>query len=105
MGQVLFPLYSGCAIALYPPVVDTPDKLPMMPTPESILDHAKKTGVNVIATVPTQIQAWSQDPKAIKFLSSLVHVVRPLRPEIQIICQPIFRSFPQAQWLLKLRRP
>ncbi|KAF8892830.1 acetyl-CoA synthetase-like protein [Gymnopilus junonius] len=75
MGQILFPLYNGCTIALYPPVVDRPDKLPMMPTPENILEHAEKTGVNLIITVPTQIQAWSQDPKAIKFLSSLIHVV------------------------------
>ena len=75
MTHVLFPLYNGCVNALYPPVVDRPDKLPIIPTPENILEHARRTEANVLASVPTQIQAWSQDPMAIKFLSSLVHVV------------------------------
>ncbi|KAF8953018.1 putative aminoadipate reductase [Flammula alnicola] len=70
-AHILFPLYSCTTSSLYPPVVRQPDSLPVMPTPDNILDHLKRSKANALIAVPTVLQAWGQDPEAIDVLRKL----------------------------------
>lgn len=76
--QILSALRRCTTVALYPPITKGPDLLPIMPTPQNILDHAQRTESNGIITVPSIIQVWSHDPKSVDFLKSLEFVVRGL---------------------------
>ena len=76
MVQILYALRSCTTVALYPPVTRRPDLLPIMPTPQNILDHTRRTKSTGIITIPSIIQVWSQDPKSVDFLKSLEFVVR-----------------------------
>ena len=78
MVQILYALRSCTTVALYPPITRRADMLPIMPTPQNILDHVQRTKSSGIITIPSIIQAWSQDPKAVDFLKSLEFVVRGL---------------------------
>ncbi|KAF8899601.1 hypothetical protein CPB84DRAFT_1847624 [Gymnopilus junonius] len=69
--QVFFPLYNCATSAIYPPVTDSPEKLPIMPTPDNILDHLRRTKSNSVVAVPTLLQVWGQDQDSIELLSSL----------------------------------
>ena len=78
MVQILYALRSCTTVALYPPVTKRPDLLPIMPTPQNILDHTQRTKSNGIITIPSIIQVWSQDPPSVNFLKSLEFVVKRL---------------------------
>ena len=78
MVQILYALRSCTTVALYPPVTKRPDLLPIMPTPQNILDHTRRTKSTGIITIPSIIQIWSQDHKSVDFLKSLEFVVRRL---------------------------
>jgi hypothetical protein len=73
--QVLYALRSCTTIALYPPITKRPDLLPVMPTPQNVLDHTRRTKSNGIIIIPSIIQIWSQDPRSVDFLKSLEFVV------------------------------
>ena len=81
-----FTVHNLCALrscttaALYPPVTKRPDLLPIMPTPQNILDHTRRTKSTGITAIPSIIQIWSQDPRSVDFLKSLEFVVRRLFP-------------------------
>ncbi|KAF8816011.1 putative aminoadipate reductase [Phlegmacium glaucopus] len=75
MVQVLYALRSCTTIGLFPPVAKKPHLLPIMPTPENILDHTRRTKSNGIIAIPSIIQVWSQDPKSVEILKSLEFVV------------------------------
>jgi len=78
MIQIMLALRSCTTVALFPPVAKRPDLLPIMPTPENILDHTQRTGSNGIITIPSILQVWSQDPKSIDYIKKLEFVVREL---------------------------
>ena len=78
MVQILYALRSCTTVALYPPVTRRPDLLPIMPTPQNILDHTRRTKSTGIITIPSIIQVWSQDLKSVDFLKSLEFVVRSI---------------------------
>ena len=78
MVQILYALRSCTTVALYPPVTKRPDMLPIMPTPQNILDHTRRTKSTGIITIPSIIQIWSQDSRSVDFLKSLEFVVRSL---------------------------
>lgn len=73
--QVLVPLYSVISVAVYPPQVMTPGALPVMPTPDNILDHQLRAKANILITVPTFLSTWSGSSKALQLLKTLVSVV------------------------------
>ena len=75
-AHIIFPLLSGVSVAVYPPVVETPESLPTLPTPHNILDHVQRTKSNAILAIPTLLQVWCQDQQAIDILSALQFVVR-----------------------------
>ncbi|KAJ7782239.1 putative aminoadipate reductase [Mycena maculata] len=68
--QVLQPLCGSC-VALYPPTATSPSALPMLPSPDNILDHAKKTNCRSLTTVPALLSAWSNSPSAVAYLKTL----------------------------------
>lgn len=78
MVQILYALRSCTTVALYPPVTKRTDLLPIMPTPQNILEHTRRTKSTGIITIPSIIQIWSQDPRSVDFLKSLKFVVRRL---------------------------
>jgi acyl-coenzyme A synthetase/AMP-(fatty) acid ligase len=75
-SQIILPLLGGVTVAVYPPVVESPESLPTLPTPNNILDHVQKTKSNALLTIPTLLQIWGQDQRAVDFLSALQFVVR-----------------------------
>jgi acyl-coenzyme A synthetase/AMP-(fatty) acid ligase len=75
-SHIIFPLLSGVSVAVYPPVVESPESLPTLPTPNNILDHAQRTKSNTLLTIPTLLQIWCQDQQAVDILSALQFVVR-----------------------------
>ena len=76
MVHILYALRSCTTVALYPPVAKRTDLLPIMPTPQNILEHTRRTKSTGIITIPSIIQIWSQDPRSVDFLKSLKFVVR-----------------------------
>lgn len=76
-SQVLYTLYGGTSLALYPPVTTSSDRIPMMPTPDNILEHTRRTKSNAIMTIPALLQIWGQSKEAVEFLKTLEFVVCP----------------------------
>jgi len=76
MIQIMSALRGCTTVAIFPPVTKKPDLLPIMPTPENILDHTQRTKSNGIITTPSIVQAWSHDLKSVDFIKSLEFVVK-----------------------------
>ncbi|KDR70727.1 hypothetical protein GALMADRAFT_75816 [Galerina marginata CBS 339.88] len=76
-SHIVMPLYNCCTVSLFPPVAHHPDKLivPTMPTPETILEHVRKTKANALISVPAQLQVWAQDQASMDLLSGLEFVM------------------------------
>ena len=75
-AHIILLLLGGLTVAMYPPVVESPESLPTLPTPNNILDHVQRTKSNTLLTIPTLLQMWAQDQKAVDVLSALQFVVR-----------------------------
>ncbi|KAF7321145.1 General substrate transporter [Mycena chlorophos] len=72
--QLLNPIYNGAAVALYPPIATTPEALPVFPTPQSILEHTKRTKCRSMITVPALLTGLAHSPEAVELLGSLGYV-------------------------------
>ncbi|KAJ7195361.1 putative aminoadipate reductase [Mycena pura] len=70
-SQLLFPIYAGAAVAVYPPVARTPHDLPVLPTPDSVLANARKIGCRSLVGVPAFFIQWAKSPEAVETLRSL----------------------------------
>ena len=75
-AHIILLLLGGLTVAMHPPVVESPESLPTLPTPNNILDHVQGTKSNTLLTIPTLLQMWAQDQKAVDVLSALQFVVR-----------------------------
>ncbi|KAF8954562.1 hypothetical protein BDZ97DRAFT_1975945 [Flammula alnicola] len=73
--HLMIGLYAVVPIGLFPPVATTPTSTPMMPIPHNVLDHITRTRCNCLAIIPTILQMWAQDKKAVDLLASLEFVV------------------------------
>ncbi|KAF4610095.1 hypothetical protein D9613_010628 [Agrocybe pediades] len=71
ISQVLHSIYALTIIALYPPVATSPSALPVMPTPDNILDHARRTKCDCLITIPALLQIWAQDKASVEALATL----------------------------------
>ncbi|KAJ7054635.1 putative aminoadipate reductase [Mycena amicta] len=69
--QFLNPIYNGVPIALYPPIATTQDALPVFPSPNSILEHSRRTGCRSMITIPALLSGLAHSPEAVEFLSTL----------------------------------
>ncbi|KAJ6455206.1 hypothetical protein C8R45DRAFT_1111581 [Mycena sanguinolenta] len=72
--QLLQPI-SGTCCAVYPPIVTRPDAVPVTPSPDNILEHARKTGCRSLIAVPVLLVAWSHSPAAIAYLKTLDNIL------------------------------
>ncbi|KAJ7466248.1 putative aminoadipate reductase [Mycena galericulata] len=68
--QLLQPLFGTCA-AVYPPTAISPSTLPIFPTPDNILDNARKTKCRTLTTLPALLSAWLHSPPSIAYLKTL----------------------------------
>lgn len=76
MVQVLIGYFAVQPICLYPPVVTTPTGQPMIPSPDNLMDHIKRTGAKGLVIVPALLQIWAKDKDALRVLCNLDFVVR-----------------------------
>lgn len=73
--QVLYPIYCRLCTAVYPPVVFSTTDTPMIPSPDNVLDHIRRTNSKAMVTIPAILQAWSHSQEAIDYLKTCVSVV------------------------------
>ncbi|KAF8971243.1 hypothetical protein BDZ97DRAFT_1349060 [Flammula alnicola] len=69
--QVFLPLFSCLAIVFYPPVVKSAEIVPILPAPDTILDHLKRTNCNALVIIPSFLQVWAQEKESIDILRRL----------------------------------
>ena len=74
--QLYAPLFTCISMVLFPPVVGSTQTLPVIPTPENVQHHSKRTGCNVIVTVPTFLGGWAKELTAVSALRDMELVVR-----------------------------
>ncbi|KAJ3509565.1 hypothetical protein NLJ89_g5155 [Agrocybe chaxingu] len=74
VSHLLTGLYAMVPSGLYPPIATTPKSLPVMPTPQNILDHLVRTKCNAIIIPPAILQVWGNDSKAVELLATLEYV-------------------------------
>ena len=105
MVQIMLALRTCITVALYPPVTKRPELLPIMPTPENVLDHLQRTKSNGIVTIPSNLQIWSHDPKCIDILKGLIFVVRRfgLLPFLVLKLEGIFHCFLVCRFIVAER--
>lgn len=77
-GQLLEPIYGGIPVALYPPTALSPDTLPILPSPDNIIAHTRKTKSGMLMCFPTLLATWSKSPDDVTFLKTLSFIVSPL---------------------------
>ncbi|EGO23306.1 putative non-ribosomal peptide synthetase [Serpula lacrymans var. lacrymans S7.9] len=70
--QLYTPLISVITVALYAPTsFHDPTAPPVIPTSENILDNLRKTGANCIIVVPSFLEQWAWDEKAVETLKNM----------------------------------
>ncbi|KAG6852048.1 hypothetical protein C0991_003596 [Blastosporella zonata] len=72
--QILYTLIGVDSVGVYPPQVTSREATPMMPTPDNILDHTRRTKSNAMITIPALLQVWARSPEAIDLLKTLEFV-------------------------------
>ncbi|KAG6846151.1 hypothetical protein H0H93_015720, partial [Arthromyces matolae] len=72
--QLFHPIFTLVPIAVFPPVSASGGSLGI-PTPQSVIDHAKSTGANALVAVPFFIEAWSKSPEIVEYLKTLEFVL------------------------------
>ncbi|KAJ7198969.1 hypothetical protein GGX14DRAFT_525295, partial [Mycena pura] len=70
LGHCLQPIFGSTPAAVYPPTVTSLDKLPIFPTPDNILHHARKTNCRSLMSFPALLAAWAKSPDAIEYLKT-----------------------------------
>lgn len=87
--QLFAPLSGLGTVALYPPTSHTDHtRGPTVPTPDSVIKHAKRTGVTAVMAVPSFVEAWSLEGEGVECMKGLDFVVRA--------ASPIFASLPMS---------
>ncbi|KAF8649496.1 hypothetical protein AX16_005765 [Volvariella volvacea WC 439] len=75
MSQFLTPSLSGSVSAVYPPMVYQRGQSPMFPTPNSVLEHVRRTRANELVIIPSFLNVWLQSPEAVEQLKALDQVL------------------------------
>jgi acyl-coenzyme A synthetase/AMP-(fatty) acid ligase len=68
---IIHSMYALSPVVLYPPVALTPAQLPVMPTPDNIIEHLRRTKADSLITIPTLLAIWAQDKESVDFLATL----------------------------------
>ncbi|KAL4260475.1 Adenylate-forming Reductase [Pleurotus pulmonarius] len=69
--QLLVPIFAGVPACVYTPTMTSAFDMPVMPTPDNILEHARRVQCNILITLPTLLQIWSHSPSSVEYLKSL----------------------------------
>ncbi|KAJ7347323.1 hypothetical protein DFH08DRAFT_618412, partial [Mycena albidolilacea] len=72
--QLVQPL-AGTCVAVYPPTGALPGALPITPSADNILEHARMTKCRSLVTVPVLLTTWSESPAAVKYLKTLDRIL------------------------------
>ncbi|KAJ7450211.1 hypothetical protein FB451DRAFT_1286441 [Mycena latifolia] len=68
---VLFPVYGRIPVAVYPPTAISPDGVPLFPSPENVVEHARKTDCKALFSIPSLLAALSRSPEAVDLLKAM----------------------------------
>ncbi|TFK74161.1 acetyl-CoA synthetase-like protein [Pluteus cervinus] len=82
--ETMYPVFHQLTIAVYPPCVFSKGQLPMIPSPDNIIEHVRRINPDALVIVPAFLQAWARSPSAISVLNSLKYVYfagGPLAPK------------------------
>ncbi|KAF8955032.1 acetyl-CoA synthetase-like protein [Flammula alnicola] len=71
IASIIHATYALSPVILYPPVATSPSMLPIMPTPDNIIDHLRRTKAMSLITIPTLLAIWAQDKESVDFLATL----------------------------------
>ncbi|KAH0581547.1 hypothetical protein H2248_011256 [Termitomyces sp. 'cryptogamus'] len=71
--QIFTPVYGIIATTVFPPTSGSKES-PVVPSPESVLEHIKSTKTNAIFIVPSFAQVWATSQEAIDVLKELTFV-------------------------------
>jgi hypothetical protein len=82
--QLVQPL-AGTCVAVYPPTGALPGALPITPSADNILEHARMTKCRSLVTVPVMLATWSESPAAVKYLKTLDRIVRRIFSSFQSV--------------------
>ncbi|KAF9073069.1 hypothetical protein BDP27DRAFT_1289576 [Rhodocollybia butyracea] len=69
--QLFIPLHTGITVGVYPPVVRKLQDTPFMTTPDSVIEHLRRTRCDSCMAIPSMIKIWAQEPSHINVLRSL----------------------------------
>ncbi|KAF7371229.1 Non-canonical non-ribosomal peptide synthetase FUB8 [Mycena sanguinolenta] len=72
--QLLQPLF-GTPAAVYPPTATSTSALPVIPTPDNIIEHARKTKCRSLTAVPALLATWSKSPETVAYLATLHTII------------------------------
>ncbi|KAF9527250.1 putative aminoadipate reductase [Crepidotus variabilis] len=75
VSQILVPLYGLVPIGVYPPTAKTSTTQPIIPSPQNIIDHTRRTKSTSLIILPALLQLWAQDPEIVEFLASLDFII------------------------------
>ncbi|RDB20216.1 Non-canonical non-ribosomal peptide synthetase FUB8 [Hypsizygus marmoreus] len=73
--QILNPIYGIVPAAMYPPKVFHEEDIPVMPSPNNLLEHAQANNSNAIVVVPSFLQVWSTSKEAMGYLKTLEYLI------------------------------
>ncbi|KAF7783293.1 hypothetical protein Agabi119p4_2669 [Agaricus bisporus var. burnettii] len=85
LGNIIFGIYHGFTMGLYPPTGSSLSASPIVPTPENYLEHAKRTGCSSIIAPPIFVKAWARSESDVKELAKFRHIIfagGPLSTEV-----------------------
>ncbi|KAJ7339755.1 hypothetical protein DFH08DRAFT_915701 [Mycena albidolilacea] len=66
---------AGTCVAVYTPTGAIPGALPITPSADNILEHARITKCRSLVTVPVMLALWSESPAALKYLKTLDRIM------------------------------
>ena len=94
--QLYIPLASVASVSVYPPTSFTDHtKVPVIPTSDNIVEHAKNTHANAAVAVPTFLEIWSSQSENMEWLKTLQFIVSS-HCVMQIFLQPMHSRRPLA---------
>ncbi|KAF5366566.1 hypothetical protein D9758_008985 [Tetrapyrgos nigripes] len=63
--QIMNTAMTGIIVAVFPP-----QDMPVVPTPENVLEGAVRLRCTILSTVPSMLEAWAKDPSKVEALKS-----------------------------------
>ncbi|KAF7314832.1 Non-canonical non-ribosomal peptide synthetase FUB8 [Mycena kentingensis (nom. inval.)] len=71
---LIHPMYRGVTVAMYPPQVTAPHMLPVMPTPDNVLENVRRTNSRAVMCFPAFLVEWAKNERDVETLKGLKHI-------------------------------